>query len=67
MSMKSYIYVYVSRFAWAVGHDITQIDDNPRVHVTNSYFKQGTIERMDWPGKEHAWNILQKTISARQD
>ena len=43
-----------------------------RAHVTNAYLEHETIVRMDWPARspdlnpiEHAWDILQRAISAR--
>ena len=51
------------------------MDDNARrhrAHVTNQYLEDATIVRMDWPAGspdmnpiEHAWDMLQKAISAR--
>ena len=50
------------------------MDDNVRphrAHVTNQYLEDATIVRMDWPARspgmspiEHAWDMLQKAISA---
>jgi transposase len=52
------------------------MDDNARPHcarVVYEYLQQETIERMEWPAKsynlnsiEHAWDILQRRIMARQ-
>jgi transposase len=53
------------------------MDDNATPHharIVNEYLQQETIERMDWPAKspdlnpiEHAWDILQRWISNRQN
>ena len=51
------------------------MDDNARQHharVLDQYLEQEGIERMDWPARspdlnpiEHAWDMLQRRISAR--
>ena len=51
------------------------MDDNTRPHrarVVDQYLEQESIERMDWPARsldlnpiEHAWDMLQRRISAR--
>jgi hypothetical protein len=61
----------------AIGDDLILMDDNARHHrarIVNEYLQQETIERMDWPAKspdlhpiEHAWDILQRQISNRQN
>ena len=45
-----------------------------RARIVNEYIQQETIERMDWPANspdlhliEHAWDILQRRISNRQN
>jgi len=67
----------VRPFAGAIGNNFILMDDNARPHrarLVNEYLQQETIERMDWPAKspdlnpiEHAWDILQRNISARQN
>ena len=67
--------VYVRLYAGAIGADFILMDDNARPHraqVTNQYLEDATIIRMDWPARspdmnliEHAWDMLQKAISAR--
>ena len=66
--------VYVPPYAGAIGADFILMDDNARphrAHVTNQYLEDATIKRMDWPPHspdmnpiEHAWDMLQKVISA---
>ena len=67
--------VYVRPYAGAIGADFILMEDNARpyrAHVTNQYLEDATIVRMDWPARsldmnpiEHAWDMLQKAISAR--
>ena len=59
----------------AIGADFILMDDNARqhrAHITIQYLEDATIVRIDWPARspdmnpmEHAWDMLQKTISAR--
>ena len=59
----------------AIGPEFILMDDNARPHranVTNVYLERETIIQVDWPAKppdmnpiEHAWDILQRAISAR--
>jgi transposase len=63
----------VRPFAGAIGGNFLLMDDNARPHrarVVNEYLQKETIE---WPAKspdfnpiEHAWDILQRRIMARQ-
>ena len=67
--------VYVRPYAGAIGADFILMDDNARLHrahVTNQYLEDASIVRTDWPARspdmnliEHAWDMLQKVISAR--
>ena len=67
--------VYVRPYAGAIGADFILMDNNVRPHranVTNQYLEDATIVRMDWPARsfdmnpnKHAWDMLQKAISAR--
>jgi transposase len=67
----------VRLYAGAIGDDVILMDDNARPHrarIVIGYLQQETIERMDWPEKspdlspiEHAWDILQRRISNRQN
>lgn len=67
--------VYVRPYAGAIGPDFILMDDNARPHranITNQFLENATIERMDWPARspdmnpiEHAWDMLQKAVSAR--
>ena len=67
--------VYIRPYAGAIGADFILMDDNARPHrehVTNQYLEDATMVRMDWPARspdmnpiEHAWDMLQKAISAR--
>ena len=67
--------VYVRPYAGTIGADFILMDDNARphrAHITKQYLKDATIVRMDWPARspdmnpiEHAWDMLQKGISAR--
>ena len=62
-------------YAGACGPDFIIMDDNARPHrarVVYQYLEQEGIERMDWPARspdlnpiEHAWDMLQRRISAR--
>ena len=66
--------VYVRPYAGAIGADFTLMNDNAcpnRAHVTNQYLEDATIVIMDCPAHspdmnliEHAWDMLQKAISA---
>ena len=63
-----------STYAGAIDADFILMDDNARphrAHVTNQYLEDATIVGMDWPARspdmnliEHAWDMLQKAISA---
>ena len=65
----------VRPFAGAVGGRFLLMDDNARPHrarVVTSYLEDEGIARMDWPARspdinpiEHAWDMLQRRISAR--
>lgn len=65
----------VRPYAGAHGPDFILMDDNARPHrarVVTRYLEQETIERMDWPARspdlnpvEHAWDMLQRRLSAR--
>ena len=65
----------VRPFAGAVGENFMLMDDNARPHrarVVEAYLEGEGIERMDWPARspdmnpiEHAWDVLQRRISAR--
>ena len=67
--------VYVRPYAGAIGADFIPMDDNARphrAHVTNQYLEDASIVRINWPARspdmnpiEHAWDMLQKAISAR--
>ena len=67
--------VYVRTYAGAIGADFILMGDNARphrAHVTNQYLEDATIVRLDWPARspdmnpiKHAWDMLQKAISAR--
>ena len=67
--------VYVRPYAGAIGADFIHMEENARPHralVTNQYSEDATIVRMDRPACspnmnpiEHAWDMLQKVISAR--
>ena len=66
---------FVRPYAGAIGPEFILIDDNAhphRTHFTKAYLEHETIVRMDWPARspdlnpiEHAWDILQRVISAR--
>ena len=65
--------VYVRPHAGAIGADFILMDNNARPHATNQYLEDAAIVIMDWPARspdmnpiEHAWDMLQKAISARQ-
>jgi transposase len=63
-------------FEGSIGDNFLPMDDNARLHhsrVVYEYLQQETIECMEWPAKspdlnsiEHAWDILQRRIMARQ-
>ena len=69
------LYQFVRLYAGAIGPEFILMDDNASPHraqVTNAYLEHETIVRMDWPARspdlnpiEHAWDILQRAISAR--
>ena len=65
----------VRPYAGACGPGFIMMDDNARshrAHVVDQYLEQEGIERMNWPVRspdpnpiEHAWDMLQRRISAR--
>lgn len=67
---------YVIPYAGAIGQEFVLMDDNATAHrarVVNQYLDDQGVERMDWPARspdinpiEHAWDMLQRRISARQ-
>ena len=69
--------VYVRPYAGAIGPEFILMDDNAsphRANVTIRYLQDATIVRMDWPARspdlnpiEHAWDMLQRAISARPE
>ena len=62
-------------YGGSIGQKFILMDDNVRphhAHVTNAYLEHEIILHMDWPAWsldlnpiEHAWDILQRMISAR--
>ena len=66
---------FVRPYAGSIGQEFILMDNNARhhrAHVTNAYLEHETIVHMDWPAWsqdlnpiEHAWDILQRGISAR--
>ena len=63
---------FVRPYAGAIVPDFIVMDDDACPHVTNAYLECETIVRMDWLVQspdlnpiEHAWDILQRAISAR--
>ena len=67
----------VRLYAGAIGDDFILMDGNATPHrtrIANEYLQEKTFECMDWPAKssdlnliEHAWDILQRRISNRQN
>ena len=66
---------FVRPYAGTIGQKFILMDDDVRPHranVTNAYLEHETIVHMNWPAWsldlnpiEHAWDILQRVISAR--
>ena len=66
---------FVRPYAVAIGPEFILMDDNARphrAHITNTYLEREASVRMYWPAQspelnpiEHAWDILQRAISAR--
>lgn len=65
----------VRSFASAIGEDLVLMDDNTRPHrarAVTAFLEQECIQCMDWPALspdlnpiEHAWDLLQRRLSAR--
>ena len=66
---------FVRPYAGSLSQEFILMDSNAgshHAHVTNAYLEHEAIVHMDWPASsldlnpiEHAWDILQRGISAR--